>query len=192
MLFVSSFSFAGGSMYGANFGMGIPYLSQVGLNYIHPSKYFSSELSYNRFNMSVEDGSTLTVDLTKIEFALRWHPFAGSFYVGVGVGNQTLVVKATEFILANTVESKAEVKSNLITPQFGWLWGMSDGGLFGGIDFSLHSPSSPKTTFTTNADSTEQATQAYQDLERDVNEEGDKFGETSYISFTFLRIGYLF
>jgi hypothetical protein len=90
------------------------------------------------------------------------------------------------------IESKVEVKSNVLTTQAGWMWGMANGGLFFGIDFGFQNPSGAKTTITTNADTAIEATTDYQTLLTDTAEQANKYGNTGFATFTFFRLGYLF
>lgn len=179
----------GGHSFGFNVGTGLPYLSQAGLNYAHSSGMFSAEIGYGAFNLSVDD---VGVSLTKTELSLRWHPFAGAFYLGAGIGQQTLSSKATDTISGQSIEAKLDVTSSVLTPQMGWQWGVADRGFWVGLDFGMQSPSGAKSTLTTNADSTIQATAEYQKMKTDTEDQGQKFGEASLPVFSFLRLGYLF
>lgn len=174
---------------GFNAGAGLPYLSQFGLNYVSASKMFSAEAGYGNFNISISD---VGVDLTKMQLSLRYHPWMGSFYVGVGVGQETFTSKGSDTISGQTVNAEIKVTATTVAPQLGWMWGMADGGLWAGIDFEMVSPSGASSTTTTNADASVQATASYQQLINDTNDQAKKYGEASYTALTFLRVGYLF
>ena len=72
------------------------------------------------------------------------------------------------------------------------MWGVSDGGLFGGIDFGFQSPSGVSSTLSSNADALVKATAEYQNLEADIRDQGKKLGEISIPTLTLFRLGYLF
>lgn len=180
---------AGGNMFGFNLGFGLPYVQQAGLNYVHSSNRFSMELGYNNFSLDV---GSVGVGLTKPELSLRWHPFAGSFYLGLGLGQMTMYAKSTQLISTEIVESKIEVSATTMTGQLGWMWGMSDGGFFGGMEFGFQSPSSPTSTATTSASASVTGTAEYQQMISDIDEQAKKYGETGFATMTLLRIGYLF
>lgn len=182
-------SAAGGSMFGFNAGFGLPYLSQFGVNYVHSSHQFSAELSYNTFGISV---GSVGVGMSKAEVSLRWHPFGGSYFVGAGLGKQTMYAKGTEIISGQSVETKIDVSSNALTPMMGWMWGMGDGGFYAGLDFGFQNPSGAVATITTNADASIQATPEYQQLITETADQSKKYGETGFVTLTFLRLGYLF
>lgn len=175
--------------FGLNLGVGVPYLTQVGLNYLHSSNMFSVELGYSALNATLSD---VTVGLNKTELSVRWHPFMGAFYLGVGFGQSTMSGKSKDTINGQSVEAKVEIKSSTMTPQIGWMWGVADGGFFFGMDIGIQNPSGVKSTFTTNADLAAQATADYKKLEEDTRDQADKLGETAIPLVTLLRFGYLF
>lgn len=179
----------GGNMFGFNFGFGVPFLSQAGLNFVSSSKMFSAEAGYGNFNITIGD---VGVDLTKMELSLRYHPFAGSFYLGLGFGQESFTAKGMNTISSQSVTVQSKITATTMSPQLGWMWGMDDGGFWAGMDVQMLSPSGAKTDTTTNASAGIQSTAEYQQLIKDTNAEGDKFGSTSYSALTFLRIGYLF
>jgi hypothetical protein len=178
-----------GHLFGFNVGIGFPYLTMAGLNYVHSSGLFSVELGYNKLNLTSND---VSIGMTKTEASVRWHPFFGSFYVGLGLGNQSLSGTSKETISGQSVEAKIEITSKTMTPQIGWMWGAGDGGFFGGIDFGFQSPSGATSTLTTNADAAVKATADYQKLEADVRDQGKKLGEIGIPTMTLVRLGYLF
>lgn len=175
--------------YGLNVGVGVPYLTQVGLNYLHSSNMFSAEIAYDALNMTIDD---VSVGLNKTELSARWHPFMGAFYLGIGLGKQAMTGKAKDTINGQSVEVKVDITSSTLTPQVGWMWGIADGGFFFGVDFGFQSPSGVKSTFTTNADVAAKATAEYKELEKDALDKADKLGKTGIPTFTLLRFGYLF
>ena len=175
-IFTCSQSFAG---FGVNVGAGFPYVTSGGINYMI-SDQWSAELSYNMLSIDVDLAS---VSMTKPEVAIKWHPFSGSFFVGLGLGQLSL--EATGKDLTTSLTATVKITAMTLTTSMGWLWGFSDGGFFGGLDFGYQSPMSPETTITSDLPTTDEAY-------KDAVEQGDKLGETGIPLFTFLRIGYLF
>lgn len=165
--------------FGINVGSGIPFLGQAGVNYFFSDK-FSMNLGYN--NLSLTSGYS-KVALTMPELLINWHPFSGSFFLGVGAGQETLTATATDETLNQTAEIKVTAMTTL--GKVGWIWGVADGGFWFGIDTTFVSPSGAKTTVTTSLPITNQAY-------IDAVDAGDKFGKASYTNLTFFRLGYLF
>lgn len=175
--------------FGFNAGFGLPYVSQFGLNYLHSSNRFSVDVNHGSFNLDVD---IVALSLTKTELVVKWHPFAGSFYLGAGIGSQALSSKATQTVLTEEVEAEIKITSSTLTPVLGWMWGASNGGFFAGMEFGMQTHQSPKTTLTTNADASIQTNAEYMELEADIREQGEKYGEASVTVMTLLKIGYLF
>lgn len=175
--------------FGLSGTVGLPHPLSVGLEYIHSSKIFSVGLGAGSFSIK-QDGADLGIGHSDV--ALRWHPFMGSFYVGALLGQQKIVGKKTETISGQSITAEIEIKSGFTTPVLGWMWGSSNGGFFAGMELGYQSPSGVKSTLTTNADSTIQATQEYKDLEKDARDAADKIGNTSLPHLALLKIGWLF
>lgn len=166
--------------FGFHLGTGLPYLSQAGLVYMMSGSKFSAELNYNAFAIKA---GLAEISLTKPELRLNWHPFAGSFFVGLGVGQQTLAITAAEPTTGET--AKVSVAGTALTPTIGWMWGVANGGFFAGLDFGQQMPSGATVKVESALPETNQAY-------IDVKEQGQKFGETGFAVFTLLRLGYVF
>lgn len=165
---------------GINAGLGLPFVSQYGLNLTMGDKW-SLNVGYN--NLSFTLGSAKT-SLTMPEALLNWHPFAGSFFIGLGVGQETLVVTATD---ADTnAEATAKVTASTTIMKLGWMWGKANGGFWFGMDIAYISPSGGEVEIETSGGTPSDGT--FQDVE----DSGEKFGETAYTNITFARFGYLF
>lgn len=181
LLFNSNFaSAASNGGLGINVGVGVPFLSQAGVDYMF-SDQFGIHLGYNNLTLTAGEAS---VALTMPELVLTYHPFSGAFFIGAGVGQETLVSKAKD--TATGLEAKIEITANTTIGKIGWMWGVADGGFWFGIDASFVSPSGSKNTIT--APGLSATDEAYQD----AVESADKFGSTSYSNITFARLGYLF
>ncbi len=181
------------NLFGAHAAIGFPHIGSLGFNYVHPSHYFSAELSVGGFNATVSDTK---VDLKSSDIGLRWHPWAGSFYLGVLLGRQVLKVDKKQTLTVSgqsqDVNAHVEVKSNYVTPHVGWMWGGQDQGFFTSVELGYQSPSKVTTDFTTDAQPQYTATSDYQNLQKDVRDQGDKFGNTGLPHFVLFKIGWLF
>lgn len=189
LLGTSTMAQAKGHLFGFNASLGLPIPSGFGLNYVHSSGRFSAEAAHGSLGISVAD---VKVALTKTELVLRWHPFAGSFFVGAGIGQMALSSEASQTIGTESVTAKVALTANTLTPTLGWMWGIGDGGFFAGLDVGMQTPSGSKGELTSNADASVQSTAEYQQLVADVDEQGEKFGEMSLPVMTLFRLGYLF
>lgn len=165
---------------GISAGLGVPFVSQYGLN-INLSNKLSLLIGQNTLDVSV---GTASVELTMPEFSIHWHPFAGSFYLGVGMGKETLNVTAVDLLTSNT--ASAEVSATTTVVKLGWMWGKENGGFWFGMDVAYIMPSGGEVNIV--APGLSSTDQAY----IDVADAGEKFGETAYANITFARLGYLF
>lgn len=178
-----------GHLFGLHAAVGVPHPISYGLNYIHSSRMFSVELNMGSFGGSSSD---VKFNLTNTEIGLRWHPFAGTLFVGALYGNQTVTAEKTEAInLFGNVTGKATVKANYLTPIVGWLWGMN-GGFFASFEVGYQTPSSVTVDFTSDAPTLAQATNDYKTLESDVRKQGKDLGEISLPHLILLKVGYTF
>lgn len=166
--------------FGLNIGIGFPFLTQAGLNY-RISEKLGVSAGYNLLDLKNGEAS---LKLSMPEVLVNFHPFSGSFFVGAGVGKESLEVTATESLGSDTVS--IEVTANTFIVKTGWMWGASNGGFWFGLDFSYIKPSSPDSTIT--APGVPVADQSY----IDAVDAADKFGETAFVNVTFARFGWLF
>lgn len=165
---------------GLNIGLGVPFLTQAGLNY-QISDRWGVEAGYNLFSLDV---SSASVELSMPEVLLKFHPFAGSYFIGAGVGQETMEVKSADTSGANEVSIKVEAATTIV--KTGWMWGVSNGGFWFGMDVAYIMPSSPKQTIT--APGVPTTSESY----LDAVDAADKFGKTAYTNITFARFGWLF
>jgi hypothetical protein len=160
--------------------MGLPFVSQYGLNYTM-GKNWTLSAGYNSLDISSgEAGVALTVP----EVVFQWHPFGGSFYLGFGVGQETLEASATD--TATSLSISAEVTATVAIAKLGWMWGKDNGGFWFGMDVAMYSPSGGEVEV--DAPGVALSSEEYQD----VVDAGEQFGETAYMNITFARLGYLF
>lgn len=176
-------------LFGLHAAVGLPHPLSVGFNYVHPSKIFSVEANAGSFGLT-QDG--VDAKMSNMELGLRWHPFMGAFYLGANLGQRTISAQKTEDVSGTSVTGKAEVKSSYLAPHVGWMWGMGGSGFFVSMDIGVVSPSGVTTSFTSDVPAILQNDPDYIKLEKEVNDEGDKLGNTTLPMLTLLKIGYLF
>ena len=165
---------------GLYLGSGVPFLSQVGLEFKFNEK-FGVSAGFNQLSVEIGEAS---LDLSMPEVLIHYHPFSGSFYIAAGVGQESLEATAIETIGTDTI--KIEVDAMTTIAKLGWKWGYQNGGFWFGIDYAYIMPSSPETTIT--APDVLETDQSY----LDAVEAAEDFGDTAYGNFTFARLGYLF
>ncbi|MCB0420611.1 MAG: hypothetical protein KDD61_06430 [Bdellovibrionales bacterium] len=182
LFFVFSLNANGASSGGIGLyaGAGLPFLGQAGLTY-STSGMFSFALGYNLLSL---DSGLSKVELSMPEFMIHYHPFSGSFYLGVGAGQETLEVKATDLFTGYTASAKVTATTTIA--KMGWMWGASDGGLWFGMDLSFIMPSGGDPDIV--APGLTSTDQAYKDTE----DAAKKFGNTSYVNITFAKLGFIF
>lgn len=166
--------------FGVSGGIGLPYITQFGVDY-QLNEMFSAHFNYNNLDLSVD---TAKLKLTMPELLVFFHPFSGSFFIGGGLGQETLKSSARD--ATTNLEASIEVKASTTIIKTGWMWGMDDGGFWGGIDYSYIMPSGASSTIT--APGVPTTSKEYQD----AVDAADKFGKTAYGNITFLKIGYIF
>jgi len=166
---------------GIHTGFGVPYVTQFGINYSVGSQW-TFNAQYNNLDLSVGDAEA---ELKMPEFGVQWHPFIGAFYIGLGMGQQSLKVSASD----SQTGEKAEVDVSSVTTitKLGWMWGKADGGFWFGMDLAYIIPSGSSVDVKASA-GLPTTSQEYQD----VKDAGERFGETAYLNITFARFGYLF
>lgn len=169
----------GHGTFGINGGLGIPFLTQAGVN-IYFTDNVGLDVDYGL--LSIKSGET-KLELNMPSAMLKWHPMAGNFYVAGGVGQETLTATATSAMSNQTAEIKVTAMTAIA--KVGWMWGANNGGLWFGMDISYIAPSGAKTTINSTLPAT---SQEYKDAQADA----DKFGKSSYMNFTFARLGFLF
>ena len=192
--------------------MNIPHILNYGLDYWHSSRLFSVALNaggYKINNVAKSDDlpNGANIKISNQEFVLRYHPFAGSFYFGLGFGKHEVNADANRTISVTApVAGSADVfitdnvKANYLLPHVGWLWKTSFGLTFG-MDLGYLSPSSTQVDVTTkisnisNIAITEdmiKATDDYKKAYQDVVDNSEKYGKQGLPYWTVIRIGYMF
>lgn len=185
LIFAMTFIFVGfaqaqkSSGFGLDYGAGAPFTMQVGLNY-QANDTWGLGVSYNSLDLMFAD---VGLKLKMPELLLTYHPFKGSYFIGLGFGQETLTASAG-VIGVNLVSIEVEAITTVV--KTGWKWGLANGGFWFGVDLSFISPSSPQVTITAPGVPTNDPDYI------DAQDVAKKFGEISYINLTFARLGYIF
>lgn len=126
----------------------------------------------------------------------RVFPFAGSFYVGAGVGVQTLSIKGSDNVEGEDLTAAADHSAFFVTPQVGWLWTWDSGFTVGiniGVQVALTSTPKvevrdPRGEVVDPADIGPDAV----DLNDDVHDAAKIFGKYPLPAIDLLKLGFLF
>ena len=70
------------------------------------------------------------------EVALRIYPLRGTFFLGVGAGQQVIDASVTDKTSPLSIGASARVQSWVLTPRIGWQWVWSSGFAMG-LDFGV-------------------------------------------------------
>ena len=178
MLF--GFSAHADSGFGFNLGIGLPYIGQGAIQYFFNDK-FQVAVEYNNLDVDVD---TAGVELTMPAIMAYYHPWGGSYFIGAGLGTQSLEATSTDLGSGNQVTTEVDSMSTII--KTGWMWGKANGGFWFGIDVSYIMPSGDDVTITAPGVPTN--SQAY----LDAVEAAEDFGDTAYTNITFARFGWMF
>lgn len=165
---------------GPHIGFGVPYVTQFGVDFTLGNN-FTLSAGMNSIGIEIDE---VDVNLDLKEVGVKWHPFAGAFFVGAGVGMQTLSAEAEEELTGAT--ASVDVDSTVGIAKLGWMWGKADGGLWFGIDVAYIVPTGGSVDV--KADGLDESDEEFQDTQ----DAGELFAETSYLNITLARLGYLF
>lgn len=180
-------------LFGLHAAVGLPHPLNFGLNYVHSSHLFSVELSTGGFGATVSD---VKARIENTEIGLRYHPFAGAFFVGALLGTQKISGEKTGSYtyLATTYTgtAKAEVKSNYVTPHVGWTWGGTSTGFFANFEIGAQFPSNVTTDVSSDLPAGVQTLPDYQTNAQDVKDQAEKIGKSVFPYIALIKIGYLF
>ncbi len=198
--------------FGLHADVNAPHILNYGLDYAHPSDWFSGAINFGGYALSglakssdVPNG--LDIKIANQELMLRVHPLRGSFYLGLGYGNHTINVETKQRITVTSpapgsanVEISDEIKANYLLPHIGWGWRLPLGLTFG-FDLGFLSPMSPQVELKSKVSNISnpaitsgdvESTQEYQNARRDIIEKSEQAGKAVLPYFTVFRIGWLF
>lgn len=173
--------------WGPSLHVGFPHPLNLGILYIHSSKYFSAEASFGQMPFKYQDA---TVKIENTEYNLRYHPWANAFFVGFGYGKQKINIKQTETVSAQEVEAEIEFTSDYMLPHVGWMSGVEKGGFFWAFELGWQTPSNGKTELTTSVDLS--GDPDYDELVGDVRDAVKKTGKKSVPNIALIKFGWLF
>lgn len=171
---------AGSGGFGLSVGLGSPFLTQAGLNY-KMSDRVGFSLGYNLLDLSL---GTAGVKLAMPELLVHYHPFMGSYFVALGVGQETLDVTASDLTTGYKTAVNVTAMTGIV--KTGWMWGIGNNGFWFGVDASYIMPSGATQSIT--APGVPTTDPSYQD----ALDAAKKFGETAYMNITFARMGWIF
>jgi hypothetical protein len=180
---------------GISYGISFPHFTEYGIDYQTMNKMFSFSGILGGKALTMSDAK---VNISSMDLRLRWHPFMGSFFLGVGYGKQTIALEASGTYANIATVAKLDIKNNYLMPHMGWfrVW---DIGLTMGFDFGVLTPSGVTSTLTTDTPSASPAERTaalasadYLKMKDDTEKMGKTFGSASIPYITLFKIGWLF
>ncbi len=180
----------------------IPHIINVGVDSLIYRKY---GLSINYGNVS-RNINGVDVGMKHTDLRFRFHPFGGSFFGGVAVGQHTLIGEKKRDITL-TVNSqpvtvpaalKLTAKANYVAPHIGWftIWGP---GFTMGLDIGWLVPSGAtaksEATFANLPPGEEQAARNSPEFiktQADLEDSAEAYAKKSMPFVTMLRVGWMF
>lgn len=185
----------GENLFGLHIGLGFPQVLGVGLNYFSPDRTWGLNLTMGGFNYDkAKSGTDPEIQLRygNTNLSGRYHPFAGAFYVGAGIGSHRATIEAKETYAGQQVTAVATLTGNFIAPHVGWLW-LTDFGLTISTEIGAQIGFSAKTTIdegTTNAVVLNDAN--YLKNKKDIEDQGKQIFNSTLPYLTLIRLGYVF
>jgi hypothetical protein len=134
-------------------------------------------------------GGSAELSLWAVQGTLRWFPFSGAFYLGSGVGYQSLKASVSSTSGVAPTEVSTNLSSPFITPQLGWLWMWKSGfalGLNAGVQIPFASDPEVKMTVAGVP-----VPAAGGDAD-DVRNVAKMIGKTPFPNIDLLKIGFFF
>ncbi len=136
--------------------------------------------------------SSVSLKITGWDVRLKWYPFQGAFFLGAGLGNQTLEGSSTQTVSGIPATLNITQDNAFFLPHLGWNWIWSS-GFFMGMDLGVQLSMSRTTKLTSNiTDPTLIASADYQKLQKDVQDKGDQVGKIPLPLLTLLKFGFFF
>jgi hypothetical protein len=174
---------------GPTIALTFPRVKELGLEFKAGSGFFSFGLISGGFK--TKPTSEVSAEFSNYELRGRWHPFAGSFFLGVGYGKQNIKLEGTKEISSVPVTLNLDIESTYLMPHLGW-FRVSDIGLTFGFDIGTILPSGVTSKMTSNASTAAESTSDYAKMKKDTEDAGDKLGKTSLPYMALFKIGWLF
>ncbi|MCX6116687.1 MAG: hypothetical protein NT027_04040 [Proteobacteria bacterium] len=174
---------------------------------------FGLESLFNRsFGVSANMGSVsrnidgIDVGMKHYDLRFRYHPGQGSFFVGLGFGQHTLIGEKNRDIVIShnsanvTVPTKLKLtaKSNYVTPHVGW-FAVWDAGFSIGLDVGALVPISPSSkaeasfsNLPAGAEDTINNDADYKKLLSEVEDSAQTYTKKTIPFLTMMRLGWMF
>ena len=137
--------------------------------------------------------SSVKLKMNGYDFRLKLYPFRGAFFLGVGIGSQTLTASATDSVSGIPITASGSQVNSFVAPQLGWNW-VWGSGFFMGIDLGVQLSMSHTTTVTTDQDSNALVTGStqYAGIKSNILKMADLFGKTPLPVLTLVKVGFFF
>jgi hypothetical protein len=146
---------------------------------------------------------TYTVGISNADLRGRWHPWDGSFFLGLILGAQGLSGESRSSIAVSgqqvPVKISLKVPSGYITPHLGWLWTFKTGFVMG-FELGWQAPLGSSAHLDVEIEdptlngylSQVKATPQYQKLQSDLEDGLKRLGQVGFPYVTLLRLGWNF
>jgi hypothetical protein len=188
--------------FGPTLALGIPHPLNLSFEVMYKD-FISGGFSTGRLSLEIEDA---TIQIANWDVRLRYHPFAGSFFVGAAYGKQELVGKMSKDMktkyqgldLKVPTTLRLGIDSTYLTPHFGWFSVWESGFTMGfelGYQMSLDSSSELQTAFKSVSSQSEddlKNSDEYKKNKKDIEDTGKTIGEQGIFYVTLIRMGWLF
>lgn len=189
-------------MFGFTGALEVPHIINVGFETLTYRK-FGMSLNYGNISRNV---SGVDVGMKHSDIRLRYHPWAGSFFGGVAVGQHTLTgekskdisltYSGTTTVVPTTV--KVSASSNYVAPHIGW-FSVWESGFTMGLDLGWMVPtgakSSVEATFSNlpaGAETELRNTPEFTKAKKEVEDAADSYIKKSLPFISMIRIGWMF
>jgi hypothetical protein len=172
-----------------------PHIIEYGLDYFTPDNMFSSSFVVGGYTFKT---GTVSAGISSYDLRGRWHPFMGSFFLGLAYGSQKISIEAKDVVNTFDTIVKLDIKSAYVMPHLGWFaaW---DSGFTLGFELGMIMPSGVSSSLTTDIPAASasqraaiEATNDYIKMKTDAESAGDKLGKTSIPYLTLLKLGWVF
>ena len=188
--------------FGVTGALTVPHIINIGLETIIFQKY---GISLNRGNIS-QPVNSVNMRMEHNDIRFRWHPWGGSFFGAIAIGQQTMVGEQSKDITATLngekkiipTTVKMTAKANYIAPHIGWfaIW---DPGFTVGLDIGWLFPQKPTTNSSVSyqglpagTEDTLNNTAEYRAFKSDVDDSVQARARKGLPFLTMMRVGWMF
>lgn len=180
----------------------IPHIVNFGLD----------TLMFQKYGVSINRGSVtrningVDVSMVHTDLRLRYHPWGGSFFGGVALGQHIMTGEKSKDISVTSngtttkvsANVKLTAKANYIAPHIGW-FAVWEPGFTMGMDLGWLVPVSPRTTvddsygnLPAGAEEALKNTAEYTKLRSDLDDSVQSYAKKSLPFLTMIRLGWMF